>query len=136
MSDIQALLKKADRSFEAAEIILKTGSPDFAASRAYYGCFYIAEALLLNRGQKFSSHAQVISQYGLIFARTDELDRRFHQLLLRAFKIRQLADYQVEVPVEEEEAMDLIRGGREFLQAASDYLANLPEPPSGGDALS
>ncbi len=30
--------------------------------------------------------------------------------------------------------MDLIRGGREFLRAASDYLANLPESQSGGDA--
>lgn len=136
MSEIQALLKKADRSFEAAELILKSGSPDFAASRAYYGCFYIAEALLLARGQEFSSHAQVISQYGLAFARTDELDRRFHQLLLRAFKVRQYADYQVEVTVEEEEAMELIQGGREFLKAASDYLAHLPEPPSGGDATS
>ena len=86
MSEIEALLKKADRSFEAAELILKSGSPDFAASRAYYGCFYIAEALLLTRGQKLSSHGQVISQYGLIFARTGELDRQFHHLLLRAFK--------------------------------------------------
>lgn len=136
MRDIQALLEKADRSFDTAEAILKLGSPDFAASRAYYGCFYVAEALLLSRGQKLSSHGQVISQYGFIFARTDELDRRFHQLLVRAFKIRQFADYQVEVPVEEEEAVYLIQGGREFLQAASDYLANLSEPPAGGDATS
>ena len=134
MNDIQGLLEKAARSFETAEIIVRSGAPDFASSRAYYGCFYIAEALLLSRGQKLSSHGQVISQYGLIFARTDELDRRFHQLLLRAFKIRQLADYQVEVAVEEDDAVDLIRGRREFLRAASDYLANLPESQSGGDA--
>jgi uncharacterized protein (UPF0332 family) len=136
VSDIQALLEKAARSFETAEVILKSGAPDFAASRAYYGCFYIAEALLFSRGQKLSSHGQVISQYGFIFARTKELDPRFHQLLVRAFKIRQYADYQVEVPVEEEEATELIRGGREFLRAASDYFAHLPEPPSGGDAPS
>lgn len=136
MSDIQALLEKAARSFETAEVILKSGAPDFAASRAYYGCFYIAEALLFSRGVKFSSHGQVISQYGFTFARTNELDPRFHQLLVRAFKIRQYADYQVEVPVEEEEAVDLIQRGREFLRAASDYLAHLPEPPSGGDATS
>jgi uncharacterized protein (UPF0332 family) len=136
VSDIQALLEKADRSFATAEVILESGAPDFAASRAYYGCFYIAEALLLSRGQKLSRHGQVISQYGLIFARTGELDRRFHQLLLRAFEIRQYADYQVEVEVEEEDAMDLIRRGRDFLRAASDYLAHPPEPPSGGDATS
>jgi uncharacterized protein (UPF0332 family) len=134
MNGIQALLEKAERSFQAAKILVESGTSDFAASRAYYGCFYVAEALLLSRGQTFSSHTQVISQYGLIFARTDELDRRFHQLLLRAFKIRQFADYQVEVAIEDETAMDLIRGGLEFLQAASDYLANLPGAQSDRDA--
>lgn len=133
MSEAQALLDKAARSFQAAETLLESGSPDFAASRAYYGCFYIAQALLLSRGQRFSSHAQVVAQYGLLFARTDELDRRFHQLLLRAFKIRQLADYQTEVPIEGEAATDLIAGGREFLNAASDHLAELPDPQTGGD---
>jgi uncharacterized protein (UPF0332 family) len=128
VNDIQALLEKAARSFETAEIIVQSGAPDFAASRAYYGCFYIAEALLLSRGQKLSSHGQVISQYGLIFARTDELDRRFHQLLLRAFKIRQLADYQVEVAVEEDEAVDLIKGGREFLRAPPPLISRMPKP--------
>jgi uncharacterized protein (UPF0332 family) len=122
--EAQALLEKADRSFQAADTLLKTGSADFAASRAYYGCFYIAQSLLLSRGQRFSSHAQVVAQYGSIFARTDELDRRFHQLLLRAFKIRQLADYQIEVAIEDETVMDLIRGGREFLRAASAHFAN------------
>lgn len=37
------LLAKAQRSFEAAEGLLEDGHADyFAASRAYYGCFYTA----------------------------------------------------------------------------------------------
>ena len=40
------LLEKARRSFEAAENLLENGHADFAVSRAYYGCFYTAEALL------------------------------------------------------------------------------------------
>lgn len=55
--------------------MLQDGSPDFAVSRTYYGYFYIAEALLLSKGDKFSSHGQVVAQYGLRFARTEELDR-------------------------------------------------------------
>ena len=125
MSEIQALLKKADRSFEAAELILKSGSPDFAASRAYYGCFYIAEALLLARGQDFSSQAQVISQYGLTFARTDELDQRFHQLLLRAFKIRQYADYQIEVTVEDLNVAGMLTNRRLARRLSDAALAEL-----------
>ncbi len=134
MIELRALLDKAARSFQAAETLLEAGSSDFAASRSYYGCFYIAQALLVSRGHRFSSHAQVIAQYGLIFARTDELDRRFHQLLLRAFKIRQLADYQVEVAIEDETVIDLIRAGREFLRAALDSLAGSPEMTGDGDA--
>ena len=124
-TEIQAFLEKAERSFDAAESMLSGGSTDFASSRAYYGCFYIAHALLLTRGHRYSSHAQVIGQYGLLFAQPDLLDRRFHQLLIRASKIRQLADYQVEVSIEGEVVTDLIREGREFLQAASRYLSAL-----------
>lgn len=39
---IANLLNKAWRSFEVAEVLLGDGHADFAASRAYYGCFYVA----------------------------------------------------------------------------------------------
>jgi uncharacterized protein (UPF0332 family) len=122
--------------------MLQDGSPDFAVSRTYYGYFYIAEALLLSKGDKFSSHGQVVAQYGLRFARTEELDRRFHQLMLRALRTRALADYQVEVPIDPEAVEELIQGGREFLEAASRYLEGLSgdpevpedeEPPGGAE---
>lgn len=132
MTEAQAFLEKAERSFEAAETLLREGSADFASSRAYYGCFYIAYGLLLTQGHRFSSHAQVIGQYGLLFAQPNLLDRRFHQLLIRASKIRQLADYQVEVSIQDEVVADLIREGRDFLRAASQYFQDLPGD-SGGD---
>lgn len=116
--------------------MLQDGNPDFAASRTYYGYFYIAEALLLTQGCQFSSHGQVVAQYGLHFAQTEKLDRRFHQLLLRAFRTRTLADYQVEVPIDPEAVVELIQGGFEFLQAASRYLEDLPgeaEPQGEAD---
>jgi uncharacterized protein (UPF0332 family) len=39
---LDQLLAKAGRSFEVAENLLEAGHPDFAASRAYYGSFYMA----------------------------------------------------------------------------------------------
>lgn len=51
MNEIGAFLHKASRSLDAAESSLESGHLDFAASRAYYGgCFYVAEALLLDEG--------------------------------------------------------------------------------------
>ena len=37
MTNPDPLLEKAGRSLDAAELLLKQGSPDFAASRTYYG---------------------------------------------------------------------------------------------------
>jgi uncharacterized protein (UPF0332 family) len=130
VKDVQALLDKAARAFDAAAVLLRNGDADFAVSRAYYAYFYTAQALLSAKGQEFSSHAQVVGQYGFFFARTGALDPTFHQLLLRAFKIRQLADYQTEVEIESEVVEELIAGGRQFLTAAREYLEQLSE---GGD---
>lgn len=52
----QALLEKAQRSIDAASILLREGQPEFAASRSYYAIFYIAEALLHEEGLVFKSH--------------------------------------------------------------------------------
>jgi uncharacterized protein (UPF0332 family) len=125
VSEIQALLEKAGTSLKAAEILQREGIPTIAASRAYYACFYVAQALLLTQGHRFSSHGQVLAGYGRIFARTSKLDRRFHQLLIRAFRVRQTADYHAEPEIEPELADELIRDGQDFLGAAHQYVSDL-----------
>lgn len=128
MNNVQNLLLKAERSFAAAERLLEAGDADFAVSRAYYGYFYIAEGLLLSKGFRFSRHSQVIAQYGFHFARTSQLNPRFHRLFDRAFTLRQLADYSADPTVMEPQAVrDLIEGGREFLTDAKEYLDIRPE---------
>ncbi len=47
MTEDQAdLLRKADESLRAAQVLLKEGFHGYAASRAYYAMFYVVEALL------------------------------------------------------------------------------------------
>ncbi len=126
MSDIEALFDKAERSFASAKRILEDGDADFAASRAYYGYFYVAEALLLSQGLDFSRHGQVIAQYGLRFAKPEIIDRRFHQLLNEAFSLRQTVDYSTEPAPEPHKVRELISGGEDFLHAAREYLNRKP----------
>ncbi len=123
MREVEALLEKAQRSFAAADLLLDSGDADyFAASRAYYGYFYVAQGLLLSEGQRYSRHGQVVAQYGRYFASTNRLDRRYHRFLGRAFDLRQLADYSAEVDVDPAVVSELIEVGEEFLEAAKDYL--------------
>jgi uncharacterized protein (UPF0332 family) len=122
-------LEKADRSLNTAERLLEAGDVDFAASRAYYAWFYVAESLLLTRGLRFTRHGQVNAQYGNLFARTGLLDPEFHRLLLRAFNLRQMADYWSQVEFPPAEVLELIQEGRRFLEAARGFIATLPPAP-------
>jgi len=119
---VRALLAKAERSFNAAELLLKSGSAEFAVSRLYYGAFYIAEALLLDEGLSFSSHRSVIGEYGRLFAKTERLDRGFHALLVQTFSMRQSADYAPTYDPDGEAVRAMIEEGRAFLDAARSYL--------------
>lgn len=123
-----ALLAKADRSLAVAGELLESGHADFAASRLYYSCFYIAEALLLREDLRFSRHGQVLAQYGRLFAKQERLDRSFHRLLERTFSLRQIADYSAEAQINPAEIADLVLQAGEFLRAARTYLA------AGGEA--
>lgn len=122
MKEIDDLLRKAARSLSAAEMLFKNGDTDFAASRAYYGYFYIAEALLLRRDLTFSRHGQVIAQYGLHFAKTGELPPNYHQAMIQIFSLRQAGDYEAAPNLDKGEVRELIEEGRNFLDAARDYL--------------
>lgn len=124
MRELDALLAKAKRSLDAAELLLEAGNADFAVSRAYYGCFYIAEALLLSEGHRYSRHGQVIAQFGRHFAKEDRIDRRFHKLLDEAFSARQLADYAAETDMDPQEVRKMIDEGRRFLAVARQHLGS------------
>jgi uncharacterized protein (UPF0332 family) len=62
--EIVALMEKAQQSLQAAQSLRSDGYFNFAGSRLYYAMFYTAQALLLSRGQSYSSHAAVIAAYG------------------------------------------------------------------------
>ena len=128
MKESVLLLEKAERSLSVAEDLLDKGENDFASSRTYYAYFYVARALLLTRGVDFSRHGQTIAQYGNFFSKTGQLPTEFHQLLIKAFKLRQVADYQTEVAIDSEMVTELIEGGRRFVAAASSYLEQLSAP--------
>jgi len=90
------LLARAADAIEAADILLTNDKTDFAAGRAYYAMFFTAEALLNEKGFQFGKHGNVIAAYGQHFAKTKELDPKFHRWLLSSFDQRQIGDYAVE----------------------------------------
>lgn len=119
------LLTKAQRSVAAAQQLVQQGFYDFAVSRAYYAMFYVAEALLDQRGLAFSSHAAVISAFGQQFAKTGQLPVEFHRNLIDAQAQRTRADYDLQPDLTQADAEILIAQALVFMAAGSEYLENL-----------
>ena len=122
-----ALLRKAGESLRAAELLATNELLDFAASRAYYTMFYIAEAFLLNEGLTFSSHAAVISAFGRDFARTGRVPVEFHRYLIDAQDLRNQGDYDIDSAITEAEANQLIAQAEQFLELAERLLGDFPD---------
>lgn len=116
------LLDKAVDSIEAAELLVDKDKADMSAARSYYAMFYIAEALLNEKGLKFSKHSAVHAAFGEHFAKTKEMNPKFHRWLLDSFDKRQIADYDVDGEIERDVAVNAIHQAREFLEAAREYL--------------
>ncbi len=123
MSEIDTLLTRARESIRAARLLIQESLPNIAASRAYYAMFYVAEALLFQRGLTFSSHSAVIAAYGKEFARSKEIDPKFHRYLIASQDARQVGDYGVGRSVSLVEAGQVVEWADEFLGVAETYLA-------------
>lgn len=95
---------------------------DLAAGRAYYALFYIAEALLNEKGLQFSQHGDVIGAYGKEFSKTKLLDPKFHRWLIKGFDTRLIGDYHVDTQIERSVVADMINRARDFHEAAQKYL--------------
>ena len=117
-----ALLRKAGESLRAAQLLATNELLDFAASRAYYTMFYVAEAFLLNEGLTFSSHAAVIAAFGRDFARTGRVPVEFHRYLIDAQDLRNQGDYDIDSAITESEANELISHAQQFLELAERLL--------------
>jgi len=119
----QALIAKARQSLEAAGLLHAHSHYEFAAGRAYYSMFYLAEAFLEGEGLTFSKHSAVHAAFGQRFAKTDKLPAKFHRYLIEGIEIRHVGDYSMS-PVSERDSSEQIDRAKEFLRLAEERLRN------------
>ncbi len=120
--ELRAMVAKARRYMDTAELARQHGDYDTAVSRLYYAMFYCAEAVLLARGRTFSSHRAVIAAFGREFAKTGRLPKELHRWLQEAFEKRGIGDYEFETGITEATARDLQAKAQEFVEAVEAYL--------------
>ena len=117
------LFEKADQAIQASSRELKAGDVDTSVSRAYYAMFYVAEALLFEKGLAFKKHSAVHAAFGEHLAKTGEFDTKYHHWLREAFEKRITSDYGIDSSVSAEDASAMIPQAQEFLNQARQYLS-------------
>ena len=120
------LLTDARDSLAAARLLLQSGFPGYAASRAYYAMFYVAEAFLESKGLAFSKHSAVIAAFGQHFAKTGQVPTEHHTFLIEAQEMRHKGDYGGTGSVEADQAAKQIERAEQFLSVAEKQIGSIP----------
>lgn len=122
MKEIETLIKRAQRYLKSAEMLLRDKDYESSVSRTYYAMFYAAQAALLTKNLSFSSHKGVISGFGEHFVKTGILSREMGRELNRAFEKRQMGDYEYTFVISNEDAEQLLRNGKDFVDTIAGLL--------------
>jgi uncharacterized protein (UPF0332 family) len=118
------LLRKAGDSLRAAKVLEADGLHDFAASRAYYSMFYLAQAFLLGDGLSFSSHSAVIAAFGRELAKTNRVPAEYHRYLIEGQDSRNVGDYDIGPGLSTTEAVRQIERAEQFIALAERLIAS------------
>lgn len=122
MKEIESLIRKSKRFIKTADVLINEGDFDSSISRSYYAMFYSVQALLLTKNLSFSSHKGVISAFGEHFIKTNIFPREMSREINRAFEKRQIGDYDYSLVLSKEEAEEILKQARKFIDGIVAYL--------------
>ena len=112
MTKARRRLQSAHDRLAAAETLLDSGHHPDAVSRAYYGVYEAARALLIIKDVETSTHAGVGNRLG--FHYRDDIDTRIFSRLRNE---REGCDYELSKP-NEDRARDCLRQAQAFVLKA------------------
>ena len=122
----RVLLERARDSLAAAKSLDGLGYHGFAASRAYYAMFYLAEAFLIGKGLAFSKHSAVHAAFGQHFVKTGLVEPEYASHLAAAMETRHVGDYGQQQKVRPEESRTTIDRAELFIELANRLIGPIP----------
>jgi uncharacterized protein (UPF0332 family) len=119
---IRALQEKSEQALSDAELLLENGSMEATVNRGYYAVFQIARAALLTRGESPNTHSGVIRRFGYHFVRTGQVPDEVGDTLTTAQSMRGRADYDAPADLDQEDAANLVKDARQFLEVIGEQV--------------
>ena len=118
MTDLQrALLAKAGRALTTARRNLDHGDAEAATNRAYYACFYVAQAAVLGVGEEPKTHSGTHARFRFHFVSGGPVSVEVGSILADAFAARQRLDYNALAVTDARSVADLLADAERFVES-------------------
>lgn len=119
---VDAFLKKAQISLQAAQRDVDAGDPMSAMNRAYYACFHAATAILEREGIETKTHKGTHGKFYKHFVEDGPLESRYANTIQYLFSNRLEADYFRDDSFSIEDGREAVADAESFVQAVQDAL--------------
>jgi uncharacterized protein (UPF0332 family) len=129
--NVADLLARAEEALASARLEARAGHLRFAVNRAYYACFYAANAILLAEGRHFVKHAGVRSALHQFLINTGRLSRAHGQTFDTLFDGRHEADYGAATAFDSAEVQGCIERAQRFVEQMKRMHAPPGDSPAG-----
>ncbi len=120
---IKYRMEQAHAALEEADILFSQGKTTLGSvNRSYYAMFYAVIALLQQVGKVPRKHSGAIALFDAEFVKKGIFPKELSQYLHQAFESRQVSDYQTVSSFSREEAEEMLKRAKVFVQNIEDYL--------------
>ena len=115
-------MEKANRTYEAALIMVKNEHWESAANRLYYALFHAVNALLIHDGHRVNTHKGSHALFGKYYIKTGKLPRLYSSIYQKLEAIRDEGDYNWAYNVTPEDVQEKIVPAKEMIDTISSLV--------------
>ena len=108
-------LEKANRTYDAAMIMIEKEHWESAANRLYYALFHAVNALLIHDGHQVNTHKGSHAMFGMYYIRTNKLPREYSNIYQKLESIRDESDYNWAYNIVPEDISEKINTARQMI---------------------
>jgi hypothetical protein len=120
--NIQDEWERANTVLKGAQILASEKMWEDATSRAYYAAFHATQAVLLTEGLQPKSHQGTLHLFNHNFVKKGIIEPEYSQILARAAKYREEADYRHAMVFTEKQTKQTINEVKSFLKRMKLFL--------------
>ena len=115
-------IARAKEAIEEVDILIKSKKFNAAATRIYYGVFYITNALLLMDNFPTSKHSQIIGYFNKNYVKERRINPKIGRFLNRAYELRTRSDYGEFIEYSEPEINSYFKEMKDFIYSVENII--------------